>query len=108
MDGESVDYGYVGDIVSIDTTVLRKQLDAGLMPVVSPLSADDSGCDAAALLRSVLAPAGGKGGGTPRLAQGTLPADALENAAAQLSALLGANLADVVVEHMQLAVGRMQ
>ena len=44
VDGESVDYGYVGDIVSIDTTVLRKQLDAGLMPVVSPLSADDSGC----------------------------------------------------------------
>jgi acetylglutamate kinase len=44
VDGESVDYGYVGDIVSIDTTVLRKQLDAGLMPVVSPLSSDDSGC----------------------------------------------------------------
>jgi len=44
VDGESVDYGYVGDIVSIDTTVLRKQLDAGLMPVVSPLSADDTGC----------------------------------------------------------------
>ena len=43
VDGESVDYGYVGDIVSIDTTVLRKQLDAGLMPVVSPLSSDDSG-----------------------------------------------------------------
>jgi acetylglutamate kinase len=43
VDGESVDYGYVGDIVSIDTTVLRKQLDAGLMPVVSPVSSDDSG-----------------------------------------------------------------
>lgn len=43
VDGESVDYGYVGDIVSIDTTVLRKQLDAGLMPVVSPISADDTG-----------------------------------------------------------------
>lgn len=44
VDGESVDYGYVGDIVSIDATVLRKQLDAGLMPVVSPLSSDDTGC----------------------------------------------------------------
>jgi acetylglutamate kinase len=44
VDGEAVDYGHVGDIVSIDTTVLRKQLDAGLMPVVSPLSADDAGC----------------------------------------------------------------
>ena len=43
VDGESVDYGYVGDIVSIDTTVLRKQLDAGLMPVVSPVSSDDTG-----------------------------------------------------------------
>ncbi len=44
VDGESVDYGFVGDIVSIDTTVLRKQLDAGLMPVISPLSSDDTGC----------------------------------------------------------------
>jgi acetylglutamate kinase len=43
VDGESVDYGYVGDIVSIDTMVLRKQLDAGLMPVVSPISSDDTG-----------------------------------------------------------------
>jgi len=49
-------------------------------------AAEDSGCDAAAMLQSVLTPAGGRGGGTPRLAQGTLPADALENAAAQLSA----------------------
>src|SRR4029077_4584130 len=47
-------------------------------------AADDSGFDAAAMLRGVLAPAGGRGGGTPRLAQGTLPADALENAAARL------------------------
>jgi acetylglutamate kinase len=43
VDGESVDYGFVGDIVSIDTTVLRKELDAGLMPVISPISADDAG-----------------------------------------------------------------
>jgi acetylglutamate kinase len=43
VDGESVDYGFVGDIVSIDAAVLRKQLDAGLMPVVSPVSSDDSG-----------------------------------------------------------------
>jgi acetylglutamate kinase len=42
--GETVDYGFVGDVDSIDASVLRKQLDAGLMPVVSPLSADDSGC----------------------------------------------------------------
>jgi acetylglutamate kinase len=43
VDGESVDYGYVGDIVSIDPSVISKELDAGLMPVISPVSADDSG-----------------------------------------------------------------
>lgn len=43
VDGESVDYGFVGDIASVDTMVLRKQLDSGLMPVVSPLSSDDAG-----------------------------------------------------------------
>ena len=42
-DTETVDYGYVGDIDSIDTTVIRKHLDNGLMPVISPLSADDKG-----------------------------------------------------------------
>ena len=41
--GESVDYGFVGDIDSVDTSVLQKQLDNGLMPVVSPLSCDSSG-----------------------------------------------------------------
>jgi len=41
--GPAIDYGYVGDIDSVDADVLRKQLDAGLMPVVSPLSCDSSG-----------------------------------------------------------------
>jgi acetylglutamate kinase len=41
--GELVDYGFVGDIDGIDTTVIRKLLDNGLMPVVSPLSADETG-----------------------------------------------------------------
>src|SRR5205807_6847290 len=41
--GELVDYGYVGDIDAVDTTVIRKLLDNSLMPVVSPLSADESG-----------------------------------------------------------------
>ena len=41
--GEVVDYGFVGDIDAVDPDVLRKLLDNGLMPVVSPLSADDSG-----------------------------------------------------------------
>ena len=41
--GEVVDYGFVGDIDAVDTTVIKKLLDNGLMPVVSPLSADDQG-----------------------------------------------------------------
>jgi acetylglutamate kinase len=41
--GEMVDYGFVGDIDRIDTTVIKKLLDNGLMPVISPLSADDQG-----------------------------------------------------------------
>ena len=41
--GESVDYGYVGDIDSVDADILQTQLDNGLMPVVSPLSCDSSG-----------------------------------------------------------------
>jgi acetylglutamate kinase len=40
---EPVDFGFVGDIDSVDADVLRKQLDNGLMPVVSPLSADANG-----------------------------------------------------------------
>jgi acetylglutamate kinase len=42
-DGELIDFGFVGDIDAVDPAVLRKLLDNGLMPVVSPLSADESG-----------------------------------------------------------------
>ncbi len=41
--GETVDYGFVGDIDVIDPGVLNKLLDNGLMPIVSPLSADENG-----------------------------------------------------------------
>jgi acetylglutamate kinase len=41
--GETVDYGFVGDIDSVNTSVINKLLDNGLMPIVSPLSADDNG-----------------------------------------------------------------
>jgi acetylglutamate kinase len=41
--GELVDFGFVGDIDAVDPDVLRKLLDNGLMPVVSPLSADETG-----------------------------------------------------------------
>jgi len=43
IEGETVDYGFVGDIDLVDDTVLKRLLDTGLMPVVSPLSADDKG-----------------------------------------------------------------
>jgi acetylglutamate kinase len=40
---ESVDYGLVGDIDSVNVAVLERLLSNGLMPVVSPLSADSNG-----------------------------------------------------------------
>jgi acetylglutamate kinase len=43
VDSQLVDYGFVGDIDFVGDSVLRKLLDNGLMPVVSPLSADDKG-----------------------------------------------------------------
>jgi acetylglutamate kinase len=41
--GTTVDYGLVGDIVKVDGSILSRLLDQGLMPVVSPLSADEQG-----------------------------------------------------------------
>ena len=53
-------------------------------------TAEDSGVDAAARLRSALTPQGGRGGGTPRLAQGSAPSvAALEAALGELHAQLG-------------------
>lgn len=40
---EAVDYGFVGDIDSVNAAVIEKLLNDGLMPVVSPLSADSNG-----------------------------------------------------------------
>ncbi|HQR39002.1 MAG TPA: acetylglutamate kinase [Blastocatellia bacterium] len=39
----TVDYGFVGDIVSVDATVATDLMDAGFVPVVAPLAADDDG-----------------------------------------------------------------
>jgi acetylglutamate kinase len=41
--GEMVDYGFVGDIHGIDASIILKQLDNDLVPIVSPLSSDDHG-----------------------------------------------------------------
>ena len=43
VEGQMVDYGFVGDIDLVDAKVLQQLLDDGLMPVVSPVSADDAG-----------------------------------------------------------------
>jgi len=40
---KTVDYGFVGDIESINVDVLLTQLENGLVPVISPLSTDASG-----------------------------------------------------------------
>jgi len=39
---ETVDYGFVGNIDSVNAGVIEKLLENGLMPVVSPLSADSN------------------------------------------------------------------
>ncbi len=40
---QEVDYGLVGDIIATDPTVLHTLLNAGIVPVVSPLCASESG-----------------------------------------------------------------
>ncbi len=42
-DAGPVDFGFVGDIESVDADILRTQLASGLVPVISPLSADTAG-----------------------------------------------------------------
>ena len=41
--GDPIDYGFVGDIDGVDASVILKQLDNDLVPIISPLSADESG-----------------------------------------------------------------
>ena len=42
-DGETVDYGYVGDIDAIDADILAEHLNDGLIPIISPMAADGDG-----------------------------------------------------------------
>ena len=41
--GALIDYGYVGDISSVNMGVLKTQLDAGFIPMISSLTADNDG-----------------------------------------------------------------
>lgn len=43
VDGETVDYGHVGDLVRVEASVLERVLAAGFLPVTSSLAADDDG-----------------------------------------------------------------
>jgi|RhiMethySRZTD1v2_1073278.scaffolds.fasta_scaffold27616_7 acetylglutamate kinase len=38
-----IDFGEVGDVVSVDGSVIERLLDAGFLPVISPLAAADDG-----------------------------------------------------------------
>jgi alanyl-tRNA synthetase len=61
-------------------------------PMIVVAAAEDSGRDAAAMLKRILAPAGGRGGGTQRLAQGTLPPEHLETAVAGIGGVAAAEV----------------
>ena len=43
VDGEAVDFGHVGDVESVDPALLHALLDAGFVPVVASVCADDAG-----------------------------------------------------------------
>ncbi|HLO67691.1 MAG TPA: acetylglutamate kinase [Holophaga sp.] len=43
VDGRTVDYGMVGDVVSVDPSLLKTLLDGGFVPVVAPFSATAEG-----------------------------------------------------------------
>ena len=43
IDGEKVDFGWVGEIVSIDTTLIETISDAGFISIIAPLGIDSSG-----------------------------------------------------------------
>lgn len=43
IEGRHVDFGLVGDLVSVNPTAIHALLDAGMLPVVSPLCASEDG-----------------------------------------------------------------
>jgi acetylglutamate kinase len=43
IDGETVDFGWVGDVARVEPTLLERLLEAGFVPVVAPLGFDDGG-----------------------------------------------------------------
>lgn len=43
VDGQAVDFGWVGDVIGIDTRYLRVTLEQGVLPIVAPLGIDAEG-----------------------------------------------------------------
>jgi acetylglutamate kinase len=43
LNNESLDLGFVGEIQSVKTKVIKKALDDGYIPVISPIACDDDG-----------------------------------------------------------------
>jgi alanyl-tRNA synthetase len=70
---------------SLARTVLVARV--AVPPAVLIAASADSGLDAGAALKTALAAAGGRGGGSPRLAQGTAPEESLEGVVTALTAL---------------------
>ena len=70
---------------SLSRTVLVARI--AMPPTVLIATSADSGLDAGAALKTALAATGGRGGGSPRLAQGTAPEESLEGVVTALTAL---------------------
>ena len=74
------DKGSVEEVRALALAFASRPKAVFIATVASPAtilvaSSDDSGVDAGALLKPALAAAGGRGGGSPRLAQGTVPSE---------------------------------
>ena len=74
------DKGSVDDVRALALAFVSKPKAVFIATVASPAtvliaSSDDSGVDAGGTLKPALAAAGGRGGGSPRLAQGTVPSE---------------------------------
>ena len=78
------------DLRTLALAVIGLPKSVVIAPLAEPPSllvatSEDSGADAGRLMKEALAPVGGRGGGSPRMAQGSVPnADALATAVSQL------------------------
>jgi acetylglutamate kinase len=43
VDGQVVDFGLVGDIASVDVSLVRHLIEGGYVPVIAPFSVDENG-----------------------------------------------------------------